>query len=109
MVWSPDTTTCMIWTSRARAEQFAQFWRDTRLLGSHGWRVGRVVGEPREIETAPLAVRQALAAADPMLQGEAAGLLRPYKKARSTRIGSQPADGALGVRGANGLFGLERG
>lgn len=106
VVWSPDTASCMIWGSRARAEQFAQFWRDTRLLGSHAWRVGRVVAEPDGAAHAPLR-RQAPAAdtehrgnrpaSPPALPSALASAARPDEMAgQATRCGlSNMADDAL--------------
>lgn len=110
VVWSPDTTTCMIWTSRARAEQFAQFWRDTRLLGSHGWRVGRVVGEPREAEAVQQAVQQALGAepvppaqgAEPVLQGEAATGPGRHRRTQSAPQDTQLVQAAAGTARCGG-------
>lgn len=46
VVWSARVQTCMAWDSRGPAERFAEFWRDTALLGCRDWRVSALVDEP---------------------------------------------------------------
>lgn len=42
VVWSPRVPTCMSWDSQSKAEQFAEFWRTTALLGCFDWRVSPI-------------------------------------------------------------------